>query len=159
MVSRAASAGRLRSVSGLPTRWEAVGSVTSMMLPSPWCSVINRNDLTPADGQLGGDDEGARCGYGDVDSPLLGEQPLVTGVVDTCDDAWHRELGLAEQREHEVDLVVAGCSDDDVRSVDAGRLEGGKFASIGQHPVGLGHQCWPVVWPLTLDQQDLCGRR
>jgi hypothetical protein len=36
---------------------------------------------------------------------------LVAGVVDTFDDSWHRELGLAEQREHEVDLVVAGCSD------------------------------------------------
>jgi hypothetical protein len=121
-------------------------------------AVVRRHqpdDLTPADGLLGGGDECARCGYGHVDSPLLGEQPLVAGVVDTCDDAWHRELGLAEQREHEVDLVIAGCRDHDVRGVDAGRLEGGKFAGIGQHPVGVGHQRWPVVRPLALDQQDL----
>ena len=67
-----------------------------------------------ADGDRLLDDGGQQPGRGDrdVDAPGLVEQPLVLRVVDAGDDAVDAELGLAEQGDDEVDLVVAGGRDD-----------------------------------------------
>src|SRR3712207_6866476 len=59
-----------------------------------------------------------RSGDGDVHAPRLVEHPLVLRVVDAGDRARHAVLGLGEQRDDEVRLVVAGRRDDDVALVE-----------------------------------------
>ena len=80
--------------------------------------------------------EQARGGDRDVDAPVVVEQPLVARVVHPGDDPAHRELGLGQQRHHEVDLVVAGGRDHDVAALQAGLLQRGELAGVGVHPLG-----------------------
>ena len=78
--------------------------------------------------------EQMRGGDRDVDTPHLGEHPLVVGVVHAGHDTWHAELLLGEQRDHEVVLVVAGDRGHDVGVTGTDRLERGQFTGIAEIP-------------------------
>ena len=69
-------------------------------------------------------DQSHRCGHGDIDTPRLGEEPVVAGVVDPRDHPVDAEFGLGEKRHGEVGLVVAGGGDGDVADVYLGLLQG-----------------------------------
>ena len=76
------------------------------------------------------------------------------GVVDPADRARHGELGLGEQRDHEVGLVVAGRRDDDVARLELGLLERGQLARVGEQPLRLGHGVGADRRGGLVDQQD-----
>jgi hypothetical protein len=99
--------------------------------------------------------EEAGGGHGDVDAPVVAEQPLVARVVDPGHDAADGELGLGEQRHDEVDLVVAGGGDDDVAALQAGLLQGGELTGVGVDPLGAFHRLGLDVGELPLDEHDL----
>jgi hypothetical protein len=90
-----------------------------------WNSKI-RTRSPIADGLLDEGGHQARRRDRHVDAPGLVEHPLVLRVVDACHGAGHPELGLGQQREHEVDLVVTGGRDDDVTVLQAGLVERGR---------------------------------
>src|SRR3712207_8704544 len=48
-----------------------------------------------------------------------------------------REFGLGQQRDHQVDLVVAGRGDHHVGVLQSGLLQRGQLAGIGEDPFGV----------------------
>ena len=99
--------------------------------------------------------EQAWGGDRDVDAPVVVEQPLVARVVHPGDHPAHRELGLGQQRHHEVDLVVAGRGDDDVAVLQARLLQRGELAGVGVHPLGRLDGLGLDVAELALDEHHL----
>jgi len=75
-----------------------------------------------------------RCGDGEVDAPVLVEEPLVLGVIDPRDHTGDGELGLGEERDDEVVFVVAGGSDHDIAALETGLGERGHLAGVGDAP-------------------------
>ena len=74
----------------------------------------------------------------------------VLGVVDARHGAQHSELGLGEQRQHGVGLVVARRSDADVGRLRPGLLEGGQLAHVGEQlrtPRGPSRACTSSASP------------
>ena len=92
-----------------------------------------------------------------VDTPLIGEQPLVLGVVDAGQHTGHREFLLREQRRHEVVLVVAGSGDDDIGVGEIGVVQHPRLAGIAEHDGDFG-DLLPQVFDgrgILFDQRDL----
>ena len=100
--------------SGWPASGESSASVSSTSDAWPCMKRISRTRSPTRHRFLDECGEHPRGGDGDVDAPRLVEQPLVLRVVDAGDHALDAELGLGEQREDEVGLVVAGGRDHDV---------------------------------------------
>ena len=73
---------------------------------------------------------------GHVDSPGLVEQPFVAGIVDAGDDTRRGELGLGQQRQHDVGLVVAGRGDHHVELLEMHLLEQAQLARVAEPPIG-----------------------
>jgi hypothetical protein len=113
------------------------------------------DEVADADGLLDQGAEQAWGRHGDVDAPHLVEHPLVLRVVDAGDDARHAVLGLGEQRDDEVDLVVAGGGDDDVARLQLRLVEGGDLAGVGEQPGGAGDAVGVDRARLLVDEQEV----
>src|SRR5262249_12430517 len=59
------------------------------------------------------------------------------------------------QRDHQVDLVVAGGRDHHVAVLQAGLLQAGHLAGVGQHPFGLRHDVPLEVALVPFEQHHL----
>src|SRR6266545_7392572 len=92
---------------------------------------------------------------GDVDAPRLVEHPLVPRVVDPGNGPGYAELGLGEQRDDQVDLVVAGTRDGDLAALQRGLLQRGQLAGVGQQPLGPRHRLGLDGARVLVDQQHL----
>ena len=97
-----------------PASGESSGSVSSRMSARDWWNVKirTRSPTVTASSTIAVMIRGR--GDGDVDAPRLVEHPLVLRVVHAGDRAGDAELGLGQQRDDEVRLVVAGRRHDDV---------------------------------------------
>src|SRR6266487_254940 len=89
-----------------------------------------RDDVLDADGGVQQPGENRRGGDGGIDTPVLGEQPRVLGIVDPGDDPGDAVGVLGEQAHHEVVLVVAGGRDDGVDGLEAGSIQHGGLARV-----------------------------
>ena len=85
---------------------------------------------------VGRDD--ARRRDGDVHSPRLVEEPFVLRIVHACDDSLDAEFGFCQERDDEVDLVVARRRHDDVGLVEIRPLEARELAGVVELPLRLG---------------------
>lgn len=97
----------------------------------------------------------ARRRDGDVHAPGLGEQPLVLRVVHAGDDPRHAVLGLGEQRDDQVHLVVAGRRDHHVAALERRLVKGGDLTRVGEQPLRLRHPLHRDGRGGLVDQQDL----
>ena len=104
----------------------------------PLLELEDPHEVADADGLL--HQGGHQPGGGDrhVHAPRLVEHPLVLGVVHAGDGARDAELGLGQQRDHEVGLVVTGRGHDHVALGQAGLVQGGDLAGVGEQPRRLG---------------------
>src|SRR5690606_14886638 len=68
------------------------------------------------------------------------------------------ELGLGQQAVHQVGLVVAGGSDDDLVVLQARVLQQLKFAGVGVHPDGVAHRIPVDMVELAFEQHDRMPR-
>jgi signal transduction histidine kinase len=113
------------------------------------------HQVADAHGLLDERGEQARRRDGDVDAPGLVVQPLVARVVHPGDDPGHAVLGLGEQRNDQVDLVVAGRGDDNVAPVERGVVERADLARVGEQPFGPRDAVHLDRAGLLVDQQHL----
>ncbi|AYN31875.1 hypothetical protein DUI70_1372 [Streptomyces albus] len=97
----------------------------------------------------------ARGGDRDVHAPGLVEQPLVLRVVHPGHHARHPVLRLRQQRDDQVDLVVAGRGDHDVAALQRGLVEGGDLAGVGEQPLRLRYALDRDRGRRLVDEQDL----
>ena len=88
----------------------------------------------------------------DVDAPRLVEHPLVLRVVDPGDGARHAELGLGQQGEHEVGLVVAGGGDARRRTprAAASSRAASSQASASSHDASGTREAWTSSASLSM---------
>ena len=93
--------------------------------------------------------------HGDVDAPRLVEQPLVLGVVDPGHHPIDAELGLGQQRDDQVDLVVAGRGDHHVAALDVRLHQCVELAGVRQQPLRARHAVDLHGPWLPLDEQHL----
>lgn len=77
-----------------------------------------------------------RRGDRDVDAPRLVEQPLVLRVVHPGHDPRHAVLGLREQRDDQVDLVVTRRGDHDVAPLERRLVERRDLTGVREEPLG-----------------------
>ena len=113
------------------------------------------DQVADADGLLDEGRQQPRRGHGHVDAPRLVVQPFVARVVDAGDDPGHAVLGLGEQRDHQVDLVVAGGGDDHVAPVERRVVQRADLAGIGEQPFGARHAVHLDRARLLIDEQHL----
>ena len=137
IATSAASVGQLEVANRAPGARRTVGQGDLDQVRLALAEGEEPHDVADLDRLLDERGEHPRGRDGDVHAPCLGEQPLVGRVVDAGDDSPHRELGLGQQRHHEVDLVVAGRADDDVVLLELGVLEVRHLAGIGEQPLGV----------------------
>ena len=110
------------------------------------------HEVTDADGLLDERRHEPRRRDGDVDAPAVVEHPLVLRVVDACDGARHAELGLGEQRDDEIDLVVTGRADDDVGCLELGLVQRRDLARVGEQPGGLRNRLHAGLASVLVDE-------
>ena len=113
------------------------------------------HQVADRDGLLDQRGQHPRRGHRDVDTPRLVEQPLVAGIVDAGHHPRHRELGLGEQADHDVGLVVAGRGDHHVEVLEVDRLEQGQLAGVAEAPVRGGDGVDVDVVGVAFEQRDL----
>src|SRR4051812_37908178 len=76
-------------------------------------------------------------------------------MVDPGDNAGHTVLGLGEQRDDEVHLVVPARGDDHVAAFQPGVVERDDLAGVGQQPLRARHRLdLDRPW-ILVDEQDL----
>src|SRR6516164_6447656 len=76
-------------------------------------------------------------------------------MIHSRHDARHPVLGLGQQRHHQVYLVIAGCGDHHLRSLQLCVVEGADLAGVGEQPFGPWHGVQLDLLRLIVDQQHL----
>jgi hypothetical protein len=93
--------------------------------------------------------------HGDVHAPRLVEQPLVLRVVDPGDHTRDAVLRLRQQRDDQVDLVVARRGDHHVAALQRGLVQRGDLAGVGKQPLRHGDALDRDRGRRLVDEQDL----
>ena len=144
---------RQRDVTDALTDHRVVGRQLQFGQADLALSQLHEADQMPdVDRTLYRGDERAWRGYRDVDTPGLGEQPFVAGIVDPRHHPVDTEFGFGQQRGREVDLVVAGRRDHHIAQLHSGFLERGELARVGQQPIRTGNGLRFVMTDVVLDQ-------
>ena len=117
--------------------------------------VEDAHQAADTDGLLHQGRHEARGGHGHVHAPGLIEEPLALGVVDARDRARHPVLGLGQQGDDQVGLVIPGGGHDNVAGLSPGALQGVDVAGVGQLPVGLRDRGDAHGLGGTVDEGDL----
>ena len=96
----------------------------------------------------------ARSGDRDIDAPVVVEEPFVLRIIHARHRPRHPELGLRKQGEHQIGLVVARCSHDDIGLLQPRLGETGELTRIGEQPFGARNALMTQCFLALVDEQD-----